>query len=838
SREAYEASKEAYEARREAHNDYMIAGLKELRAKLERYAARRRATRNQPKSTSSDSSASIEDTPAIVEFAPAAVEISSIGAAPQLASTTDVPSILTTIIEGQPLRTSIAAATVPITKPSTPLGAADIEVTAAAKASPFTDPAAAAILPAQHNKEDDRMAQFQSRAVEKVQTTPRTNPIPIKGWKFKKRKKRKQRRKLLEGNTPSEKKKGLKKCGASADRREETEAKLEARADGESRRSRAEADAGGVFAAMARQEGASRAEALVTAARLCLDTAELQLARGTRRWESVSFATSGGGDPRRRAEESGSPDRLLGCTRESEETGKKVAAAADEEETPATPWASHRVELPVNEVKKEIGAGKLLLASLGKEATEKEGPTSETKREVGGGGILRANPKSTSIRTAQLGRAQFSKEGWVGFCHGPSAALRVGREKNLSGLALGLTDQQSGLQLGVKWAKAESDHGPNPKSDGIILWSNNKTSGGPDRVEKWGSPGLWQGPNVEEAVGFTISCLDELVLRDGFLNKNEPSGSLSYGIGRPTKAEMMKFEFINEAGTTKQMVFQIPAMEDMNFLRIHNRCYQPRIHIDQLTHHRHFSAVIQFPSTQRSSLVSSSTISSLSLSKPTFRFSRIPRINASVVDGKGAERQEEGFSNHGTEMDYLAPDGDVYLNTLRLVECSMFAAVTGLVYFLSNSLSIENYFGCFFSLPIVISSLRWGVTAGRKTMVATAMLLFVLSGPVKALTYLAAPNTSFEQACYCSAESMKEKFVVSDCYSSGNWRHGVCLYVLVLNTRKHTCSGDWRWPSAAAAVLINSGFFVFLLHLLYSVFLTRLGMRTLLRLPRWLDKAL
>ncbi|CAL1411786.1 unnamed protein product [Linum trigynum] len=315
-------------------------------------------------------------------------------------------------------------------------------------------------------------------AVEKVQTAPIMTPIPIKGWKFKKRRKKKQRRKLLEDKTPSEKKKGLKKRGASADRREETEAKLEARADGESRRSRAEADAGGVIAAMARQEGASPAEALVTTARRCLDTAELQLARGTRRWESVSFATSGGGDPRRRAEESGSPDRLLGCTLESEETGKKVAAAADEEETPATRWASHRVEPPVNEVKKEvgsgellleslekenerdgsglsratpkveergildcplanprstrirlqqfgsleeagmggrvpspgkekkekeIGAGKLLLASLGKESPEKEVPTSETKREVGGGGILRANPKSTSIHTAQLG---------------------------------------------------------------------------------------------------------------------------------------------------------------------------------------------------------------------------------------------------------------------------------------------------------------------------------------------------------------------------------------------------------------------------------------------------
>ncbi|MCL7030606.1 hypothetical protein MKW94_022316, partial [Papaver nudicaule] len=47
-----------------------------------------------------------------------------------------------------------------------------------------------------------------------------------------------------------------------------------------------------------------------------------------------------------------------------------------------------------------------------------------------------------------------------------------------------------------------------------------------------------------------------------------------------------------------------------------------------------------------------------------------------------------------------------------------------------------NYFGCFFSLPIVISSIRWDLAAGRKTMVATAMLLLTLSGPVKALTYL------------------------------------------------------------------------------------------------------
>ncbi|KAJ4844812.1 hypothetical protein Tsubulata_033474 [Turnera subulata] len=114
------------------------------------------------------------------------------------------------------------------------------------------------------------------------------------------------------------------------------------------------------------------------------------------------------------------------------------------------------------------------------------------------------------------------------------------------------------------------------------------------------------------------------------------------------------------------------------------------------------------------------------LSRPTTV--QISKLESSFPDN--GEEYEEGREND------LAPDGIVYRNTLRLVECAMFAAVTGLVYFLSNSLSIENYFGCFFSLPIVISSLRWGVAAGRKTVVATAMLLFVLSGPVKALTYL------------------------------------------------------------------------------------------------------
>ncbi|KAJ8637183.1 hypothetical protein MRB53_011450 [Persea americana] len=38
-------------------------------------------------------------------------------------------------------------------------------------------------------------------------------------------------------------------------------------------------------------------------------------------------------------------------------------------------------------------------------------------------------------------------------------------------------------------------------------------------------------------------------------------------------------------------------------------------------------------------------------------------------------------------------------------------------------------------------------------------------------------------------------------------------------------------------LLLNSGFFVFLLHILYAVFLTKLGMKSSLTLPKWLEKA-
>ncbi|XVE91736.1 hypothetical protein REPUB_Repub01dG0036800 [Reevesia pubescens] len=258
--------------------------------------------------------------------------------------------------------------------------------------------------------------------------------------------------------------------------------------------------------------------------------------------------------------------------------------------------------------------------------------------------------------------------------------------------------------------------------------------------------------------------------------------------------------------------------------------------------------------------------SSLSFSNKTAqscKFSSLSKTEQSVYFDDEEER--EGPSNGSgsmVEFEDLATNGAVYMKTLRLVECSMFAAVTGLVYFLSNSLAIENYFGCFFSLPIVISSIRWGVACGRKQLVATVMLLFVLCGPVKALNYLlthgilgftmgalwrlgADWNVSILLCTLARSMGVVGYVLTTSFLIRENILalitiniHASLSYIFAAMGINLIPSMNFIYSLFGILVLLNSASFVFLLHLLYSVFLTRMGMKTSLRLPRWLEKAI
>ncbi|PKA57545.1 hypothetical protein AXF42_Ash020089 [Apostasia shenzhenica] len=250
-------------------------------------------------------------------------------------------------------------------------------------------------------------------------------------------------------------------------------------------------------------------------------------------------------------------------------------------------------------------------------------------------------------------------------------------------------------------------------------------------------------------------------------------------------------------------------------------------------------------------------------SSPNLSISCIKLFQARVSVGRAeahVKRMEE--KEEDEKPDDLSAQGEVFNKTLRLVECSMLASLAGLAYFLSNSLSIENYLGCFFSLPIVISSIRWGVAAGRKTMIATTMLLFTLSGPVKACTYLLMHG--LVGLAMGSLWRLRVNWGLSLALCTLVRVFGVVGYVLLtsflirenilnlITINVHvslsyvlTAIGVNIIPSMGAVyaifgflLLLNCGFFVLLLHILYTVLLAKLGMKACLALPSWLEKAI
>ncbi|PIM98577.1 hypothetical protein CDL12_28939 [Handroanthus impetiginosus] len=293
----------------------------------------------------------------------------------------------------------------------------------------------------------------------------------------------------------------------------------------------------------------------------------------------------------------------------------------------------------------------------------------------------------------------------------------------------------------------------------------------------------------------------------------------------------------------------------MNLLKLN---LQPLLH----QHHRRYqlrlcqpSGFLFFPPCRQSFKLPASFATPL-LSFSTY--AKNSKINAAtpISIDKNEEEETKEFE------EYLAEDGEVYQKTLRLVECAMFAAVSGLAFLLSNSLAIEKYFACFFALPIVLSTMRWGIAAGRKTMVATTVLLFILSGPVKAITYLLLHGllgfamgtfwrlkTSWGASVFlCSlvrATGALSNVVIASYLIGENILALITINVHALVTSILSSMGIIAVPSMnfiylifGILLLLNCGFFVFLLHLLYAIFFTRLGMKSELRLPKWLQAAI
>lgn len=128
----------------------------------------------------------------------------------------------------------------------------------------------------------------------------------------------------------------------------------------------------------------------------------------------------------------------------------------------------------------------------------------------------------------------------------------------------------------------------------------------------------------------------------------------------------------------------------MNLLKFHP--HSTLCHFPQITPLRRPNFPLQFCLSN-----CSTSFHSLPPAKPGFRTLNVSKAEALLFDEEETEKIDTSVDDTSSESEYLATDGVVYKKTLRLVECAMFAAVTGLVYFLSNSLSIEVFLILLFS---------------------------------------------------------------------------------------------------------------------------------------------
>ncbi|CAL1360428.1 unnamed protein product [Linum trigynum] len=159
----------------------------------------------------------------------------------------------------------------------------------------------------------------------------------------------------------------------------------------------------------------------------------------------------------------------------------------------------------------EVTPEKTLAAGSGGRRTRRS-PAGVSKKEEDVGGDV---PPLAKLRPPTLG---------CGFCDGPSAALRVGREKNLSGVSLGLTDQRSGLQLGVKWAEPESYNGPKKESYGLynLIAKRQDILGFTSTI----------GPRLLDNVGPKSGLVEYLVYGVGLIMKVDEIEGLANGLSR------------------------------------------------------------------------------------------------------------------------------------------------------------------------------------------------------------------------------------------------------------------------------------------------------------------
>ena len=102
-------------------------------------------------------------------------------------------------------------------------------------------------------------------------------------------------------------------------------------------------------------------------------------------------------------------------------------------------------------------------------------------------------------------------------------------------------------------------------------------------------------------------------------------------------------------------------------------------------------------------------------------------------------REQEGRPQEPASSASSSSSASSAAEVRRVVETAMLAAVAGLAYTISTLLKLEGYLSYVLPLPVVLSAMRsrpGDIATPVQCVVVVFLLLFILLGPVRAVTYV------------------------------------------------------------------------------------------------------
>lgn len=240
-----------------------------------------------------------------------------------------------------------------------------------------------------------------------------------------------------------------------------------------------------------------------------------------------------------------------------------------------------------------------------------------------------------------------------------------------------------------------------------------------------------------------------------------------------------------------------------------------------------------------------------------------PPSDGPLEEAFASLRREQAQASDSTGGSTSASTTASTTEVRRVVETAMLAAVAGLAYTVSTLLKLEGYLSYVLPLPVVLSAMRsrpGDIVTPVQCVVVVFLLLFILLGPVRAVTYVLvygllsiALGVSFKTGI---------PWVVSVPLGACARLAGQWMYIIVtswvtnenllelLVSNAHTLLDNmsvWMGGGSsssfnavgitlASMLGVNALFYTFMMTLLYTILLRSMGYTVKQPLPKFLDR--